>query len=123
MWKLRVDEQLVGIVLHSIISKVSMQQHSQGTLKFKILWIPNCWKIPFQTSKLISCWLTHAYCFFHQAEERLTMVEEKRLLTEEKRKAEEGMKKQEKWAQEVILNKTKSARPKLSFGFRSKDGF
>lgn len=33
------------------------------------------------------------------------------------------MKKQEKWAQEVILNKTKSARPKLSFGFKSKDGF
>lgn len=50
------------------------------------------------------------------------MVAEKRQLTEEKRKAEEGMKKQEKWAQEVILNKTKSARPKLSFGFRSKDG-
>jgi hypothetical protein len=59
---------------------------------------------------------------FSQAEERLTMVAEKRQLIEEKRNAVVEMKKQEKWAQEVILNKTKSARPKLSFGFRSKDG-
>jgi hypothetical protein len=51
------------------------------------------------------------------------MVAEKRRLTEEKRNAEEEMKKQKKRAQEIILNKTKSARPKLSFGFRSKDGF
>ena len=51
------------------------------------------------------------------------MVAEKRQLVEEKRNAMEEMKKQEKWAQEVILNKTKNARPKLSFGFRSKDGF
>lgn len=58
-----------------------------------------------------------------QAEERLTMVEEKRKLIDDKRKALEEMKKQEKWAQEVILNKTKSARPKLSFGFKAKDGF
>lgn len=60
--------------------------------------------------------------YFVQAEERLAMVEEKRNLTEQKRFAEQEMKKQEKWAQEVILNKTKNARPKLSFGFRSKDG-
>ena len=50
------------------------------------------------------------------------MVAEKRQLLEEKRNAQEEMKKQEKWAQEVILNKTKNARPKLSFGFKAKDG-
>ena len=50
------------------------------------------------------------------------MVEERRKLTEQKRHAEQAMKKQEKRAQEVILNKTKNARPKLSFGFRPKEG-
>lgn len=50
------------------------------------------------------------------------MVEERRKLTEQKRHAEQAMKKQEKRAQEVILNKTKHARPKLSFGFRPKEG-
>lgn len=51
------------------------------------------------------------------------MVEERRKLIEQKRVAEQEMKKQEKWAQEVILNKTKNARPKLSFALKSKDGF
>ena len=64
----------------------------------------------------------HISIFYLQAEERLTMVEERRKLTEQKRHAEQAMKKQEKRAQEVILNKTKHARPKLSFGFRPKEG-
>lgn len=50
------------------------------------------------------------------------MVKERRRLTEQNRIAEQEMKKQEKRAQEVILNKTKNARPKLSFGFRAKEG-
>jgi hypothetical protein len=78
-------------------------------------------KHPFSFDFKHRCF-ANAYLLIFQAEERLGMVAEKRRLIEEKRSAEEEMKKQEKWAQEVILNKTKNARPKLSFGFRSKDG-
>ena len=55
-----------------------------------------------------------------QAEERLSMVQEKRKLIEDKMGLEREIRKQERAAQEVILNKTKSARPKLSFGLKMK---
>lgn len=48
------------------------------------------------------------------------MVQEKRKLIEDKMALEREIKKQERAAQEVILNKTKSARPKLSFGLKMK---
>ena len=58
------------------------------------------------------------FCFFFQAEERLTMLERQRGLEEEKRQIETDFKKNEKKAQEIILNK-KNSRPKLSFGLKS----
>ena len=48
------------------------------------------------------------------------MVQEKRKLIEDKLALEREIKKQERAAQEVILNKTKNARPKLSFGLKMK---
>lgn len=55
-----------------------------------------------------------------QAEERLAMVEERRVLTEQKMSLEREVKKQEKAAQDLILNKNRSNRPKLVIGFKSK---
>lgn len=50
------------------------------------------------------------------------MVREKGILNEQKARLEREIHKQEQAAQEIILNKTKSARPKLSFGVKSKTG-
>ena len=55
-----------------------------------------------------------------QAEERLAMVEERRTLTEQKMSLEREIKKQEKAAQDLILNKNRNNRQKLTFGFKSK---
>lgn len=55
-----------------------------------------------------------------QAEERLAMVEERRTLTEQKMSLEREIKKQEKAAQDLILNKNRNNRQKLSFGFKTK---
>lgn len=63
------------------------------------------------------------YFFFPldiQAEERLAMVEERRTLTEQKMSLEREIKKQEKAAQDLILNKNRNNRQKLTFGFKSK---
>lgn len=51
------------------------------------------------------------------------MVRERGLLNEQKARLEKEMRKQEQAAQELILNKSKSARPKLSFGVKAKTGF
>ena len=48
------------------------------------------------------------------------MVEERRMLVQQKNSLQQEIRKQEKAAQEVILNKSKNARPKLSFGLKSK---
>ena len=50
------------------------------------------------------------------------MVQEKRQLIEDKMALEREIKKQERAAQEVILNKSKNSRPKLSFGLKMKTG-
>lgn len=50
------------------------------------------------------------------------MVREKGILNEQKSRLEREIRKQEQAAQEVILNKTKNARPRLSFGVKSKTG-
>ena len=55
-----------------------------------------------------------------QAEERLAMVEERRILTEQKMSLEREIKKQEKAAQDLILNKNRNNRQKLTFGFKPK---
>lgn len=51
------------------------------------------------------------------------MVRERGLLNEQKSRLEKEIRKQELQSQELILNKTKSARPKLSFGVKTKTGF
>jgi len=48
------------------------------------------------------------------------MVEERRTLTEQKMSLEREIKKQEKAAQDLILNKNRNNRQKLTFGFKSK---
>ena len=48
------------------------------------------------------------------------MVEERRTLTEQKMSLEREVKKQEKAAQDLILNKNRSNRPKLVIGFKAK---
>lgn len=51
------------------------------------------------------------------------MVRERGLLNEQKSRLEKEMRKQEQAAQELILNKSKSSRPRLSFGVKAKSGF
>lgn len=55
-----------------------------------------------------------------QAEERLLMVDERRTLTEQKMSLEREIKKKEKAAQDLILNKNRNNRQKLTFGFKTK---
>lgn len=70
--------------------------------------------------KKCSDWFHFFFSLDMQAEERLIMVEERRTLTEQKMALEREIKKQQKDAQDLILNKNRNNRQKLTFGFKTK---